>query len=180
MARRSTQSQRLRNQAFERDHGICQCCGADCEKMKRVYHSIVFHDAQQSYGEITMSDGQVFWEADHIIEVAENGSDSPRNIQTLCIPCHAEKTRLWMINRKRETTVVAKRPEALAAIEPQEMQVTNPDYAEQVAEMDQRVEYVRDFCRQFILNRMNRSGQMWPKAMEPIDSDAAYDPWIAH
>ena len=36
---------------------------------------------------------------------------------------------------------------------------------------NERIEYVRNFCRQFIYDRINRSGQMWPKAMEPIDAD---------
>ena len=35
-----------------------------------------------------------FWEADHIRPVAEGGGESDlTNFQTLCVPCHAKKTR---------------------------------------------------------------------------------------
>ena len=35
-----------------------------------------------------------FWEADHIVPVAEGGGESDlSNFQTLCVPCHAEKTK---------------------------------------------------------------------------------------
>ena len=35
-----------------------------------------------------------FWEADHIVPVAEGGGESDlTNYQTLCVPCHAKKTK---------------------------------------------------------------------------------------
>ena len=35
-----------------------------------------------------------FWEADHILPVEEGGGESDlSNLQTLCVPCHADKTR---------------------------------------------------------------------------------------
>ena len=35
-----------------------------------------------------------FWEADHIVPVAEGGGESDlSNFQTLCTPCHAKKTK---------------------------------------------------------------------------------------
>ena len=34
-----------------------------------------------------------FWEADHVVAVAEGGGESDlNNFQTLCVPCHAKKT----------------------------------------------------------------------------------------
>lgn len=82
--------------------------------MKRVYWAILDYDAQQFYGEVVASDGKVFWEADHVIEVADNGSDSLPNIQTLCISCHAKKTKLSAGLRSRPVApTVASSAEAL-------------------------------------------------------------------
>lgn len=90
--RRRSSSQKLRKIAFERDSGICANCAADCEKVKRVFWAILDYDAQCWYGEIIASDGRIFWEVDHILEVADNGSDSHRNLQTLCTVCHRAKS----------------------------------------------------------------------------------------
>jgi hypothetical protein len=58
------------------------------------------------YGEVVLaSDGQSFWEADHILEVAANGSDSLRNIQTLCMVCHKAKTAEF-IKRHRSAGLI--------------------------------------------------------------------------
>ena len=44
-----------------------------------------------------------FWEADHIVAVAEGGGEtSLDNFQTLCVPCHAEKTKAQEAVRKRK------------------------------------------------------------------------------
>ena len=34
-----------------------------------------------------------WWEADHIVAVAEGGDSNLENIRTLCIPCHRGVTR---------------------------------------------------------------------------------------
>ena len=35
-----------------------------------------------------------FWQADHIVPVAEGGGESALdNFQTLCVPCHEKKTK---------------------------------------------------------------------------------------
>jgi 5-methylcytosine-specific restriction endonuclease McrA len=51
-----------------------------------------------------------FWEADHIVPVAEGGGESSLdNFQTLCTPCHAKKTRQQAQDKERR-----KREEAAA------------------------------------------------------------------
>lgn len=35
------------------------------------------------------------WEVDHIKPVAEGGTDDPRNLRLLCVPCHRDVTRRW-------------------------------------------------------------------------------------
>ena len=50
-----------------------------------------------------------FWEADHIVPVAEGGGEaSLNNFQTLCVPCHARKT-------KQQADAAAKKKRAVHA-----------------------------------------------------------------
>ena len=43
-----------------------------------------------------------FWEADHIVPVAEGGGEtSLDNFQTLCVPCHAKKTKRQAASAKQ-------------------------------------------------------------------------------
>ena len=51
-----------------------------------------------------------FWEADHKVAVAEGGGESDlSNFQTLCIPCHAKKTKAQQERAK------VQKPKELAA-----------------------------------------------------------------
>lgn len=43
-------------------------------------------------------------EADHIVNVRAGGTDDPTNGQTLCIPCHAQKTRIEAQNGRRRNS----------------------------------------------------------------------------
>ncbi|WP_325984950.1 HNH endonuclease [Pseudomonas protegens] len=55
---------RIRERILLRDQYTCRCCG------------VVTHEL----------------EVDHIINVAEGGSDDDSNLQSLCVPCHQAKT----------------------------------------------------------------------------------------
>ena len=55
---------RLKAKIHLRDKYTCQCCGV-----------------------VTME-----LELDHIVNVAQGGSDEESNLQSLCVPCHKEKT----------------------------------------------------------------------------------------
>ena len=44
-----------------------------------------------------------FWEADHVVAVAEGGGESDlQNFQTLCVPCHAKKKERSKIEKRKE------------------------------------------------------------------------------
>ena len=60
-------SGKLRQQVLVRDDYICQMC-------------------KQPYPETNL-------EADHIIPLSQGGEDRAVNMQILCIPCHAVKTK---------------------------------------------------------------------------------------
>ena len=68
--------QRLRKAIFERDGYICQI-----HLRKGVVCVVTLH-------------GSLAGICDHIIPVAEGGSDSPENLQTICQECDREKTQL--------------------------------------------------------------------------------------
>ncbi len=90
----------IRNRIFRRDRGFCARCGADCEKVKRVYWRILDSDAQSFYGSVVrFSETSRYWEVDHIREVAEQGITEDSNLQTLCRKCHQEKTSAFMYRR---------------------------------------------------------------------------------
>jgi 5-methylcytosine-specific restriction protein A len=57
-------SAHARRRVRERDHGVCALCGVTGE-----------------------------WEADHIIPLAEGGTNELSNYRTLCVPCHKAETR---------------------------------------------------------------------------------------
>lgn len=83
----------LRAIVFRRDKGVCAECKADSEKVERVYHAIIGFEAKQVFCKATgYVEGWTFWDADHIQELADGGSDQIGNLQTLCLPCHKVKT----------------------------------------------------------------------------------------
>ena len=85
---------KLRKQVYERDRGFCVECSADCEMIRRVFSYLISFEAQTLYADVLrMShESRVFWDVDHIIELADNGPDELDNLQTLCVDCHRTKT----------------------------------------------------------------------------------------
>ncbi len=96
----------------ERDGGICALCGADCEFLERISWVIrrlgsrlawdpdgleAMRLLRDAWGFATWThswDVRSMWEADHVVPLAEGGTNDLENYRTLCIPCHREQTRL--------------------------------------------------------------------------------------
>lgn len=95
----SREKNRLRQMVAARDQCICAECGADCDKIKRIYWRYLDEDAQAFYGDLIGYNGRAFWEADHILERAAGGADDLGNLQTLCTQCHRRKTN-WFMRRR--------------------------------------------------------------------------------
>lgn len=98
----------MRLPVFERDLGICKSCGADCEKIKRVFWRILDTDAQAFYGQVVGFNGKVFWEADHVLERGAAGANTLENQQTLCMPCHRQKTNKFRQDRRKPASTEIK------------------------------------------------------------------------
>jgi len=97
-----------RRQVYDRDRGVCAACGFDAHRLYRQIAALATGpermQALQRTHYPTKGDriGRLlrdpkegdFWEADHILPVEEGGGESDlSNLQTLCVPCHADKTR---------------------------------------------------------------------------------------
>lgn len=92
---------RRRADVFARDRGICAACGVDCPALLDAFREALA--AGSSY----LDDRDVrarakalgfdperstWWEADHIVPLAEGGEDRLTNLRSLCLPHHAEAT----------------------------------------------------------------------------------------
>jgi 5-methylcytosine-specific restriction enzyme A len=86
----------VRDQAFERDRGVCALCGVDTVaawiQLKRSRATararLLGHWGLRSLNRRTL------WDADHIIPVVEGGGACDlENIRTLCLRCHREETK---------------------------------------------------------------------------------------
>ena len=120
----------LRRAVFDRDKGVCACCGADTEKIRRVrdragsaydkltdglferrdWHDWPFYAMRALFESLGFNRNQTLWEADHIKEVSAGGETCLENIQTLCVPCHKAKTKKMHADRKFERTGIRPKP----------------------------------------------------------------------
>lgn len=73
---------RLRDQVMQRDKHLCQPC-----------------KAQGRYTEAT--------QVDHIVPIAEGGTDDRANLQAICSPCHEAKTQAEAMRAQGKTPRVA-------------------------------------------------------------------------
>jgi 5-methylcytosine-specific restriction protein A len=102
------------SQLYKRDRGKCCICGVDTYKVRRDYWK-EWHDCKTKEEKKVLDErykeagwapmkGRRYWEADHILPVAEGGgpNDWPKdqdylcNFRTLCRPHHKEETKKLM------------------------------------------------------------------------------------
>lgn len=117
-----------RRHVHDRDKAICAACGCDTDLLRRalgyaaqsasnaenygnhrLYIHFRFHyhwTATAGVRELAMKLGfnvhGHFWEADHIVELADGGDGGLANLQTLCVPCHKGKTARLAGERARK------------------------------------------------------------------------------
>jgi len=81
----------LRAQVFARDRGVCAQCGLDTEALRKDKRKLDF--AARRRFEKEWGKRRHFWDADHILTVAEGGGECDlTNMRTLCLKCHREVT----------------------------------------------------------------------------------------
>lgn len=105
----------MRAFVYERDLGICAMCHTDTRYSKIAVEN-AWRDSRRAgippqeserlldltkSLNITIKESlKSLWHADHIVEVCNGGGESGlENIQTLCVKCHKEKSRLRRRNK---------------------------------------------------------------------------------
>jgi hypothetical protein len=94
--RRSGLSKATVARVFASDRGICAKCGRDMERTRRDLETWLARYAAHAYGTIPRARLRIgrLWDVDHIVPLAEGGTDDPNNLRTLCLlGCHQEATR---------------------------------------------------------------------------------------
>lgn len=88
-----------------RDKEICAKCGRDCALTKRFFDRAGSAILKYEWRDRSLHPHYMImryfgftpfkhtWEADHIHEIRDGGEHTLENLQTLCIPCHKEKTK---------------------------------------------------------------------------------------
>ena len=103
-----TSGSHIRRTVFDLEAGVCQLCNRDMHEIFLRYRSMSPPDRFQellrlkfSTKGIDMNSAQIihspveghFWQADHIVPVAEGGGECDlTNFRTLCTPCHKKET----------------------------------------------------------------------------------------
>lgn len=88
-----------RRKVYERDHGVCALCGCDADKASRILWWLSCQrgnlDARDAHNLLGLAWGMPGspWEADHIVPLAEGGSNDLSNYRTLCRSCHKGETK---------------------------------------------------------------------------------------
>jgi 5-methylcytosine-specific restriction endonuclease McrA len=78
-----------RRRVRKRDRGHCAACGLDTYALGRRMRGRGSHRKLRDLG---FKPRKSLWELDHIVPLVDGGSHDPENLQTLCTPCHRQKT----------------------------------------------------------------------------------------
>lgn len=111
-----TSSSFLRVKIYARDKGICKKCGLDCEALERRIN-MMNNKAKPAAKTVLFENGfsirigawcdtGSLWDADHIDPLNEGGSWELSNVQTLCSPCHKEKTAEQASRRAKQRKLI--------------------------------------------------------------------------
>lgn len=106
-----------RRRVRKRDRGICATCGVDTYAVRRRHRG---RGATRKLRELGYKPRKSLWELDHIVPLVDGGGHELENLQTLCTPCHKEKTvreaaERRAVGREREEGDLLDRAEQLLA-----------------------------------------------------------------
>lgn len=79
----------LRRALRKRDRGCCAICKLDTNGLRRELKG---RGRARKLRERGFKPRQSLWEADHIVPLIDGGGYGLDNLQTLCTPCHKQKT----------------------------------------------------------------------------------------
>lgn len=124
-----TSSSVLRYHIYRRDRGVCATCNTDCaalevrvygydtmlklpkpqSSIRRPYYMVTAMREEMRNLGFNVGNNRSFWDADHVVALEEGGDWRIENVQTLCVPCHKEKTAEHTERRARIKRVIGKK-----------------------------------------------------------------------
>jgi hypothetical protein len=93
----------LREKVLERDKGVCALCGLDTVQQRKDMRKLDYAARRRLLKELGLTEGsrKSFWDADHILPVAEGGGQCDLvNMRTLCLRCHRSETAALRVRMK--------------------------------------------------------------------------------
>ena len=80
-----------------RDRGICAACATDTRALRRAYAALPAGRKRAAFADAhdipERRRRATWWDADHIVPIAEGGRHELANLRTLCVRCHKAETR---------------------------------------------------------------------------------------
>ena len=103
-----------RRRVRKRDRGICRVCDLDTNALRREVRG---RGRSAKLRERGFKVRGSLWELDHVTPLIDGGTHDFKNLQTLCTPCHKDKTAKEARNRaaQRQQQKEAELPEAAEA-----------------------------------------------------------------
>ncbi len=92
----------LRSAVARRDRGVCRVCRVDCRALRRAYAALPPKGRAafaERYDIPKRRLHKTWWDADHIVPIAEGGRNALINLRTLCIRCHKAETHALATRR---------------------------------------------------------------------------------
>jgi len=108
-------TKKMRDDVFRRDHGVCAECGIDCVDLKHRMNMLKranfegWKEAKRLLVKYGFDMAGNYWEADHIVPLAEGGANELKNIQLLCRGCHKAKTAEQAARRGKQRRLVGRK-----------------------------------------------------------------------
>jgi 5-methylcytosine-specific restriction protein A len=103
----------LKRAVEKRDRGVCQRCGRDTAAQQRAFLAwLNGPPGRMPYGPVSQQwlafhglptdrAMSVWFDVDHVVPLADGGTNTLDNLRTLCVPCHRAITSEWRRTRTR-------------------------------------------------------------------------------
>ena len=85
----ATDPRELRRRVRRRDRGVCALCRLDTYELRRAFKGRGMWARMREKGFVPR---RSLWELDHKVPLIDGGTHALSNLQTLCVPCHRNKS----------------------------------------------------------------------------------------
>jgi 5-methylcytosine-specific restriction endonuclease McrA len=85
----ATDPRELRRRVRRRDRGVCALCRLNTYELRRSFKGRGMWARMREKGFVPR---RSLWELDHKVPLIDGGTHSLSNLQTLCVPCHHDKS----------------------------------------------------------------------------------------